>query len=74
MSIIGKYLKIKKDEIVTVYAHCNCIYVKQGDNVKQGQNIAEVGITGKTTGPHLHFEIRRENRLINPELIMSFEK
>lgn len=48
------------------------IYVKEGDKVKQGQNIAEVGVTGKTTGPHLHFEIRRQNRLINPEMILNF--
>ncbi|MDO5557700.1 MAG: M23 family metallopeptidase [Clostridia bacterium] len=68
----GKYLKVQDGEITTVYAHCQSIYVRKGDNVKLGQNIAEVGVTGKTTGPHLHFEIRRENRVVNPEYILTF--
>jgi murein DD-endopeptidase MepM/ murein hydrolase activator NlpD len=42
----------------TVYAHASKVYVNTNDKVKQGQIIAEIGMTGKTTGPHLHFEIR----------------
>ena len=67
----GNHLKIKKDDVIIVYAHCKSLYVKEGENVKQGQEIAEVGTTGNSTGPHLHFEIRKEDRLINPESILE---
>lgn len=68
----GKHLKIQNGEIIFVYAHCNKLYVKEGENVKQGQEIAEVGATGNVTGPHLHFEIRYQNRYIDPEKILEF--
>ena len=58
---------------MTRYAHCSKIVVKKGAKIKQGQKIAEVGETGKATGPHLHFEIWRENRTINPEYILNFD-
>ena len=58
---------------MTRYAHCSKIVVKKGAKIKQGQKIAEVGETGKATGPHLHFEIWRENRTINPEYILKFD-
>ncbi len=41
----GKHLKIQIGEVSIIYAHCNNLYVKQGDKVKQGQEIAEVGST-----------------------------
>ncbi|MBP3707817.1 MAG: M23 family metallopeptidase [Clostridia bacterium] len=68
----GKHIKVQKNDLIIVYAHCNKLFVKEGDSIKQGQKIAEVGSTGKATGPHLHFEIRRCSRSINPELIMEF--
>ena len=58
---------------MTVYAHCKKIYVKKGDTITQGQTIGEVGSTGNTTGPHLHFEIRKNNRYVNPDLILKFD-
>ena len=58
---------------MTRYAHCSKIVVKKGAKIKQGQKIAEVGETGKATGPHLHFEIWRESRTINPEYILDFD-
>ena len=67
----GNHLKITNGDITMVYAHCNTLYVKQGDNIKQGQNIAEVGSTGNSTGPHLHFEIRKGNRYIDPQKIID---
>lgn len=43
----------------SVYAHARQLFVEKGDFVERGQKIAEVGATGRATGPHLHFEIRR---------------
>mgnify|MGYP000399828516 FL=1 len=45
----GKHLKVQIGEVSIIYAHCNQLYVKQGDQVKQGQEIAEVGSTGYST-------------------------
>lgn len=67
----GKHLKIQIGEVSIIYAHCNTLYVKQGDKVTQGQEIAEVGSTGNSTGPHLHFEIRISERIVNPQNILE---
>ena len=67
----GKHLKIQIGEVSIIYAHCNNLYVKQGDKVSQGQEIAEVGSTGNSTGPHLHFEIRNSERTIDPQKILE---
>lgn len=68
----GNHIKITNGEVSTLYAHCSKIYVKQGDHIVQGQEIAEVGETGNVTGPHLHFEIRRNNQYVDPDLILQF--
>ena len=67
----GKHLKIQIGEVSIIYAHCNALYVKQGDMVTQGQEIAEVGSTGNSTGPHLHFEIRYQERKVDPQSILE---
>ncbi len=67
----GKHLKIQIGEVSIIYAHCNNIYVKEGDQITQGQEIAEVGSTGNSTGPHLHFEIRISERTVDPQKILE---
>ena len=67
----GKHVKIQIGEVSIIYAHCNSLYVKQGDKIVQGQEIAEVGSTGNSTGPHLHFEIRVHERTVDPESVLE---
>ena len=71
-STYGKYIKLTNEDITTIYAHCSKLYVKEGEKVKKGQEIAEVGSTGASTGPHLHFEIKVSDRHINPRLVIEF--
>ena len=67
----GNHIKITNGEVSTLYAHCSLMCVNEGDYITQGQKIAEVGNTGRTTGPHLHFEISRDGRTIDPEAILE---
>jgi len=50
----------------TLYAHASEVLVKEGDRVTPGQTIAKVGQTGRSTGAHLHLEVRRNNRAVDP--------
>ena len=52
--------------MVTYYAHCSSLLVSQGQSVEKGQTIAQVGSTGNSTGPHLHFEVRINGQNVDP--------
>ena len=63
----GLHLKINHgDGMTTYYAHCSKLLVKAGQKVTEGQKIAEIGMTGYTTGPHVHFEVRLNGVPVNP--------
>ncbi|MCC7371768.1 MAG: LysM peptidoglycan-binding domain-containing M23 family metallopeptidase [Chloroflexi bacterium] len=58
------------DGISTWYAHCGSFSVKDGDKVKAGDVLGAVGMTGRTTGPHLHFELRVSTSAVDPRLAL----
>jgi murein DD-endopeptidase MepM/ murein hydrolase activator NlpD len=63
----GRHLLIDHGNgMQTLYAHCSQIFVQAGQTVTKGQHIAAIGSTGRSTGPHLHFEIRVNGRIMNP--------
>ena len=68
----GNMVEIKHDQkTVTRYAHASKLLVKPGDVVRLGQKIALVGSTGRSTGPHLHFEVRVDGQPKNPTLFLA---
>ena len=69
----GKFLRIQAGDIITTYAHCSSIEVKAGDEINQGEIIAYSGDTGNVTGPHLHFEITKSGRYVDPGFLLTYE-
>lgn len=63
-----------KGGLFSVYAHARKNYTKKGDKVHRGQVIAEVGQTGRSTGPHLHFEVRHDSKAIDPLKFLAYEE
>ncbi|MBR4869051.1 MAG: M23 family metallopeptidase [Clostridia bacterium] len=68
----GNYIILDHgNDFCTVYAHCSQLKVLKGDLVSQKDPIATVGSTGVSTGPHLHFEVRRGEERVDPELLVN---
>lgn len=68
----GNYVEIDhKNGYITAYAHLQNYTVAKGDKVKRGQLIGQVGNTGRSTGPHLHYEIRYKKKPVNPADFMQ---
>ena len=68
----GNMIEIKHpDGYSTVYAHNKENLVQAGEFVKKGQKIALLGSTGRSTGPHVHFEVRKNNKYVNPSKFVS---
>ena len=62
------------NSLVTRYGHASRIFVKKGDLVKRGQRIADVGTTGRSTGPHLHFEVLVDGVFQDPQKFLDAGK
>ena len=68
----GNMIILKHDGgYFTVYAHADKLHAERGDLVSRGQIIAKVGSTGRSTGPHLHFELRKNTEPIDPKRYLS---
>lgn len=63
---MGNFVKIMhNDGFVTIYMHCQKVFVPKNVNVHKGDNIALVGNTGDSSGPHLHFQVEKDGKVVN---------
>jgi len=71
----GRYIEINHGNgYSTKFAHMKKILVKRGDTVKRGQAIGTVGSSGRSTGPHLHYEVCLNKKPLNPSKFMRVDK
>ena len=69
--INGRYVRVKSGKYEVVYAHCYKVSVKEGQSVMQGDILGEVGDTGLTSGPHLHFEVQEAGKPVSPMELLA---
>ena len=68
----GKLVEIDHGNgVVSRYAHNDHLFIRAGEKVMRGQKISTVGMTGRTTGPHLHYEIHINGRSVNPKRFLE---
>ncbi len=66
-NVYGNYMKLNHGKgVETLYGHCDVMFVEEGEYVEKGQMIGRIGNTGRSTGPHLHFEVRVNGKADNP--------
>jgi murein DD-endopeptidase MepM/ murein hydrolase activator NlpD len=71
----GKIVEVRHaNGLETRYAHNSANLAKEGDMVRKGQVIAKLGSTGRSTGPHVHFEVRRNGEAVNPMQYLDLSK
>ena len=69
----GRYIEIRhENNFSTLYTQLDSVLVRENQNVQKGELIGLVGSSGRSTGPHLHFELRLDDQAINPEEYMQF--
>ena len=69
----GMYLQLRHENgVTTFYAHCSELCVQKGQKVSMGDVVAKVGDTGNTTGPHLHFELKRDGEFLDPQPYIDY--
>ncbi|NPA48559.1 MAG: peptidoglycan DD-metalloendopeptidase family protein [Thermodesulfobacteria bacterium] len=72
---LGRFVKVRhRHGFVTIYGHLRKYVVRRGERVKKGEIIGYVGNTGRSTGPHLHYEIKRWGRSLNPIRFIRAER
>ncbi len=70
----GKLIVLQhNEELISLYAHNNKNHVSYGECIKRNEIIGEVGSTGRSTGPHLHFEIRKNRKPVDPYIFLKQE-
>jgi murein DD-endopeptidase MepM/ murein hydrolase activator NlpD len=70
----GRFVKVAhSDELYSVYAHLNETSVKIGRKIRRGETVGKLGNTGKTSGAHLHFELWRRDKVVDPMKYLNFE-
>ncbi|AGY57492.1 M23 family metallopeptidase [Gloeobacter kilaueensis] len=67
----GWHIVVVSGDWKSVFCHLSGVAVQQGQNVQAGQIVAAVGSTGRSTGPHLHWTLRYQGKLVNPELVIQ---
>jgi murein DD-endopeptidase MepM/ murein hydrolase activator NlpD len=71
-AVYGKYVIVRHDATWTsLYGHLSMVLVKQGEKVEKGKTLGKVGSTGLSTGPHLHFELRQNGRVADPQPLLK---